>query len=92
MIKFSLEKTFSYSLIGIILAVSISTIANSLTYAYIEYDVSGTDGTQDSYVTNSHSSTQGSYCYAPPGATIINSCNSGDLSASDNSGFNIFDQ
>jgi hypothetical protein len=92
MIKLSLEKPFVYSLIGITLAVVISAIANNLTYAYVEYDVSGSDVSQDSFVTNSQSSSQGSYCYAPPGAAIINSCNSGDLSSSSNSGYNTYGQ
>ena len=90
--KLSLEKPILYSLIGMILAVSITAIANNLTYGYVEYDVSGSDVSPDSYIGSSQSSSQGSYCYAPPGAAIINSCNSGDLSSSDNSGYNTFDQ
>ena len=101
MIKISLKKSFVFSLVGILLAISFSVNPIDLTFAYVEFDVSengdtspapATYGGQDRYMTSSQSSSQGSYCYAPPNATIINSCNSGDLSSSYNSGYNIFGQ
>ena len=78
----------------IFLTVSISLISNNLSYAYVEFDVggSGTSSTDDQSLTNSQSSNQGSYCYAPPNAAIINSCNSGDLSSSENTGLNLYGQ
>ena len=103
MIIFSSEKSFVISLIGIFLAILLSLNPLDSTFAYVEFDVSGNGeptsastpapyGSQDRYITSSQSSSQGSYCYAPPNATIINSCNSGDLSSSHNSGFNMFGQ
>ena len=90
-----------FSLI-IFLMVSISFISDNLSYAYVEFDVggsgsgSGSDSdsasTEDQSLTNSQSSNQGSYCYAPPNAAIINSCNSGDLSSSGNTGLNLYGQ
>lgn len=101
MIIISFKKPFVISLIGIFLAISLSINLIDLTFAYVEFDVSGNNayapestpyGSQDRYITSSQSSSQGSYCYAPPNATIINSCNSGDLSSSHNSGYNMFGQ
>lgn len=101
MIIISFKKSFVISLVGILLAISLSINPIDLTLAYVEFDVSGNDayapeaapyGSQDRYITSSQSSSQGSYCYAPPNATIINSCNSGDLSSSHNSGYNMFGQ
>lgn len=64
----------------------------SISYAYVEFDVSGSDSNEDRSITSSQSSLQGSYCYAPPNATIINSCNSGDMSSSENTGLNLYEQ
>ena len=64
----------------------------------MEFDVGGSDSdsdsasTEDQSLTNSQSSNQGSYCHAPPNAAIINSCNSGDLSSSENTGLNLYGQ
>ena len=74
------------------LVISFSIIPANLTYAYVEFDVSGSDTGEDRSITSSQSSMQGSYCYVPPNATIINSCNSGDLSSSENTGLNLYEQ
>jgi len=101
MIIISFKKSFVISLVGIFLAISLSINLVDLSFAYVEFDVSDNSasaptpapyGSQDRYITSSQSSSQGSYCYAPPNATIINSCNSGDLSSSYNSGYNMFGQ
>ncbi len=101
MIKISFKKSIVISLVGIFLAISLSISPIDLSFAYVEFDVSGNGATtpvpapyssQDRYITSSQSSSQGSYCYAPPNATIVNSCNSGDLSSSYNSGYNMFGQ
>ncbi|HKR74002.1 MAG TPA: hypothetical protein VJR94_07810 [Candidatus Nitrosocosmicus sp.] len=103
MILFTLKKSLVISLVGIFLAISLSINPIDLTFAYVEFDVSGNGdpasastptpyGSQDRLMTHSQSSSQGSYCYAPPNATIINSCNSGDFSSSYDSGYNMFGQ
>jgi len=80
------------ALFVIFLAISISVTTINLSFAYVEYDVSEGYGTEDRSISSSQSSMQGSYCYAPPNATIINSCNSGDLSSSENTGYNLYEQ
>lgn len=92
--KYSLKKPFVISSITVFLtiSISISIIPSSLSYAYMEYDVARTDSSEDRSITSSQSSNQGSYCYAPPNATIINSCNSRDLSSSENTGMNYYEQ
>ncbi len=86
------KKPVGLSFLAIFLAISISIIPANLSYAYVEFDVSGSDNGEDRSITSSQSSMQGSYCYAPPNATIINSCNSGDRSSSENTGHNIYEQ
>ncbi len=87
-----IKKQISISILAIFLAISISIISTNLSYAYVEFDVSGSDSGEDRSITSSQSSMQGSYCYAPPNATIIDSCNSGDLSSSENTGLNLYGQ
>lgn len=86
------KKQVGLLFLAIFLAISISIIPTNLSYAYVEFDVSGSDNGGDRSITSSQSSMQGSYCYAPPNATIINSCNSGDLSSSENTGINIYEK
>ena len=96
--KYPLKKPTIVFSLTIFLMAAISIISNNLSYAYVEFDVggSGSDSdsasTEDQSLTNSQSSNQGSYCYAPPNAAIINSCNSGDLSSSENTGLNLYGQ
>ena len=90
--KCSLKKPIVLFSLTIFLMISISIISNNLSYAYVEFDVGGTGSTEDRSTTSSQSSNQGSYCYAPPNAAIINSCNSGELSSSENTGLNIYGQ
>ncbi|MDQ3084590.1 MAG: hypothetical protein M3Q77_07215 [Thermoproteota archaeon] len=90
--KYSLKKTVGLSSLTIFLMILVSIIPNNLSYAYVEFDVSGTDSSEDRSISSSQSSYQGSYCYAPPNATIISSCNSGDLSSSENTGLNVYEQ
>ena len=87
-----IKKPIGISILSIFLAISISIISTDLSYAYVEFDVSGSDSGEDRSITSSQSSMQGSYCYAPPNATIIDSCNSGDLSSSENTGLNLYGQ
>ncbi|WP_458718747.1 hypothetical protein [Candidatus Nitrosocosmicus sp. R] len=87
-----IKKQISISILVIFIAISISIISTNISYAYVEFDVSSSDSGEDRSITSSQSSMQGSYCYAPPNATIIDSCNSGDLSSSENTGLNLHGQ
>jgi hypothetical protein len=78
--------------ITMLLLVTVTLSTNSLSYGFMGFDLDGSDTSQDHSITNTQSSSQGSYCYAPPNATIINSCNSGDLSTSENTGLNLLGQ
>ncbi|HET6589371.1 MAG TPA: hypothetical protein VFG45_04325 [Candidatus Nitrosocosmicus sp.] len=88
----SLKKpTIGYS-IAMLLLITVTLTANSMSYGFMGFNLGGSDTSQDSSITSTQSSSQGSYCYAPPNATIINSCNSGDLSTSQNTGLNLLGQ
>jgi hypothetical protein len=90
--KYSIKKATVVFSLSIFLMISISIISNNLSYAYVEFDVGGSGSSEDQSLTSSQSTTQGSYCYAPPNSAIINSCNSGDLSSSENTGLNLYGQ
>jgi hypothetical protein len=90
--KYSIKKPTVLFSLTIFLMISISIISSNLSYAYVEFDVGDTGSTEDRSTASSQSSNQGSYCYAPPNAAIINSCNSGDLSSSENTGLNLYGQ
>ena len=90
--KYSIKKATVVFSLTIFLMVSISIISNNLSYAYVEFDVGRSGSTEDQSLSSSQSSNQDSYCYAPPNTAIINSCNSGDLSSSENTGLNIYGQ
>jgi hypothetical protein len=92
MSNISIKKSVGLSIPAVLLAISISIIPTNISDAYVEFDVSGSESGEDRSITSSQSSMQGSYCYAPPNATIIDSCNSGDLSSSENTGLNIYEQ
>ena len=88
-----IKKPISLTFLSIIVMISILVIPSNFSYAYVEFDVSGSDdySSEDRSISSSQSSSQGSYCYAPPNATIIDSCNSGDMSSSENTGLNVYD-
>jgi hypothetical protein len=92
MSNISINKSVGLSILAVLLAISISIIPTNISYAYVEFDGSGSESGEDRSITSSQSSLQGSYCYAPPNATIIDSCNSGDLSSSENTGLNIYER
>ena len=92
MSNISIKKSVGLSIPAVLLAISISIIPTNISYAYVGFDVSGSESGEDRYITSSQSWLQGSYCYAPPNATIIDSCNSGDLSSSENTGLNIYER
>jgi hypothetical protein len=91
-----IKKPISLTFLSIIVTISILVIPSNFSYAYVEFDVSVSGSGSDAYssedrsISSSQSSLQGSYCYAPPNATIIDSCNSGDMSSSENTGLNVY--
>ncbi|CAN5722352.1 hypothetical protein BH23THE1_BH23THE1_08510 [soil metagenome] len=89
-----IKKPMSLTFLSIIVTISILIIPSNFSYAYVEFDVSGIDSDgysgEDRSISSSQNSLQGSYCYAPPNATIIDSCNSGDMSSSENTGLNVY--
>jgi hypothetical protein len=93
-----IKKPISLTFLSIIVTISILIIPSNFLYAYVEFDVSGSgsgsgsDGysSEDRSISSSQNSLQGSYCYAPPNATIIDSCNSGDMSSSENTGLIMY--
>ena len=86
------RKKIGLTFLAIFLSISMSILFTNVSYAYVEFAVSGSHTNEDPSITSSQSSLQGSYCYAPPNATIINSCNSGDMSSSENTGLNLYNQ
>ncbi len=86
--KMSSKKTIVVASIALLLAVSVSISTNNLSYAFLGFDLGG--GTDQS-LESSQRSIQGAQCYSP-NASIIDSCNSGDASASENLGHNIYGQ
>ncbi len=86
--KMSSKKTIVVASIALLLAVSVSFSTNNLSYAFLGFDLGG--GTDQS-LGSSQRSIQGAQCYSP-NASIIDSCNSGDASASENLGHNIYGQ
>ena len=92
MLRESLKKPITGYTIAILFLVTVTLSTNSLSYGFMGFDIGGSDASQDHSITSTQSSSQGSYCYAPPNATIVNSCNSGDLSTSENTGLNLLGQ
>ncbi|MDQ3084786.1 MAG: hypothetical protein M3Q77_08245 [Thermoproteota archaeon] len=86
--KMPLKKTIVVASIALLLVVSVSISTNNLSYAFLGFDLGG--GTDQS-LGSSQRSIQGAQCYSP-NASIIDSCNSGDASASENLGHNIYGQ
>ena len=87
-----IKKQINLSILAIFLAISVSIISSNLSYAYVEFGVSSSDSGEDRSITGSQSSVQGSYCYAPLNATIVDSCNSRDLPSTENTGLNPYGQ
>ncbi len=83
------KNTIVLSSIGLLLVVSVSLSTNNLSFAFLGFDLGG--GSTDQSLGSSQRSIQGAHCYSP-NASIIDSCNSGDASASENLGHNIYGQ
>jgi hypothetical protein len=78
----------------LLVSLSLSASTNSISYAFLGFDlgggVGGVGGTDQS-IGNSQKSIQGAHCYSP-NASIVDSCNSGDGSDSENLGHNFYGQ
>jgi hypothetical protein len=83
----------------LVISLSLSASPTSISYAFLGFDLgggiggsggSGGSGTDQS-IGNSQKSIQGAHCYSP-NASIVDSCNSGDGSDSENLGHNFYGQ
>jgi len=86
----------------LVISLSLSASPSSISYAFLGFDLgggiggidssgsSGSSGTDQS-IGNSQKSVKGAHCYSP-NASIVDSCNSGDGSDSENLGHNFYGQ
>ena len=74
----------------LVVSLSLSLSTNNLSFAFLGFDLGGSSSTDQS-LGNSQRSIQGAQCYSP-NASIIDSCNSGDATASESLGHNIYGQ
>jgi hypothetical protein len=92
MYKKPFKNTIVLASIALLLVVSVSLSTNNLSFAFLGFDLGGSSSSStDQTLGSSQRSIQGAQCYSP-NASIINSCNSGDATASDNLGHNIYGQ
>ena len=89
--KKPLRNTTVLASIALLLVISLSLTPNAISYAFLGFDLGGSSGSTDQSLGSSQSSIQGAHCYSP-NASIIDSCNSGDASTSDNLGHNFYGQ
>jgi hypothetical protein len=77
----------------LVVSLSLSASPNSISYAFLGFDLGGSIGGigTDQSLGNSQKSIQGAQCYSP-NASIVDSCNSGDGSDSENLGHNFYGQ
>jgi hypothetical protein len=88
--KMPFENKIVLASIALLLVVSISISTNNLSFAFLGFDLGGSSSSTDQYLGSSQRSIQGAHCYSP-NASIINSCNSGDATASESLGHNMYD-
>ena len=85
--------------LSLVISLSLSASPSSISYAFLGFDLGGdiggigdTGGSgTDQFIGNSQKSIQGAHCYSP-NASIVDSCNSGDGSDSENLGHNFYGQ
>ena len=85
------KNTMALASIALLLVVSLSLSTNNLSFAFLGFDLGGSSSSTDQSLGNSQRSIQGAQCYSP-NASVIDSCNSGDATTSENLGHNIFGQ
>ena len=85
------KNTMVLASIALLLVVSGSLSTNNLSFAFLGFDLGGSGSSTDQSLGSTQRSIQGAQCYSP-NASIIDSCNSGDATASENLGHNIYGQ
>lgn len=95
--KNQFSKTVMYTFIATFLMSSLAVSGNNIAFGLLGFFLGGGEEEeeqqqhQSSGSSQSSSSLQSADCYSPNG-DIIDSCNSEDLSTSDNTGYNTFGQ
>ncbi len=87
------SKTIVYAFVTAFMLSSFVPSDNNEVYALLGFNLFGSGEEDQSSSTTSQSSTslQDARCYSPTGS-IVDSCNSGDLSTSENTGYNSLGQ
>ena len=88
-----ISKTIVYAFATAFMLSSFVLSDNNKVFAFLGFDLFGTGEQDQSATTTSQNSTslQSARCYSPTGS-IIDSCNSGDSSNSENTGYNKLGQ
>ena len=91
--KKNISKSIVFTFVTAFMLGSLMLSDNLKAFAFLGFDLFGTDEEDQTTSTTSQSSTnlQNARCYTPTGS-IIDSCNSGDLSNSDNTGYSTLGQ
>ena len=88
-----ISKTMVYAIVTAFMLSSFVLSDNNKVFAFLGLNLFGSSEEDQTSATTSQSSTslQDARCYSPTGS-IIDSCNSGDLSTSENTGYNSLGQ
>ena len=88
-----ISKTIVYGFVTAFMLSSFILSDNNKVFAFLGFNLFGTGEEDQTSTTTSQSSTslQNARCYSPTGS-IIDSCNSGDLSNSENTGYSALGQ
>jgi hypothetical protein len=88
-----ISKTMVYAIVTAFMLSSFVLSDNNKVFAFLGFNLFGSGEEDQTSTTTSQSSTslQDARCYSPTGS-IIDSCNSGDLSTSENTGYNSLGQ
>jgi ribosomal protein L11 methylase PrmA len=89
-----ISKTIVYSFVAAFMLGSLMLIDNNRAFAFFGFNLFGTgdeEQTSSSTTSQSSSSLQNAQCHSPTDS-VIDSCNSGDLSDTENTGYNTFGQ
>lgn len=88
-----ISKTMVYAIVTAFMLSSFVLSDSNKVFAFLGFNLFGTDEEDQTSATTSQRSTslQDARCYSPTGS-IIDSCNSGDLSTSENTGYNSLGQ
>jgi hypothetical protein len=88
-----ISKTMVYAIVTAFMLSSFVLSDSNKVFAFLGFNLFGSGEEDRTSTTTSQSSTslQDARCYSPTGS-IIDSCNSGDLSTSENTGYNSLGQ